>query len=87
MRPQHCTLPFFDKTPGDLVPGNAHTAIAHLFTGLLLVLAFLLNGFGFIYPALYFIASLLFVFWVWNYIEHQRKAMTNFRIAIGKKAE
>ena len=24
----------YDKTPGDLVPGNAHTAITHLFTGL-----------------------------------------------------
>lgn len=77
----------YDKTPGDLVPGNAHTAIAHLFTGLLLVFAFLLNGLGFIYPALYFIASLLFIFWVWNYIERQRKTMTNFRMTIGKKAE
>ena len=77
----------YDKTPGDLVPGNAHTAIAHLFTGLLLVFAFLLNGLGFIYPTLYFIASLLFVFWVWNYIERQRKTMTNFRMSIGKKGE
>src|SRR5690606_9147661 len=77
----------YDKTPGDLVPGNAHTAITHLFTGLLLVFAFLLNGLGFIYPALYFIASLLFVFWVWNYIERQRKTMTNFKMSIGKKAE
>jgi len=77
----------YDKTPGDLVPGNAHTAIAHLFTGLLLVFAFLLKGLGFIYPTLYFIASLLFVFWVWNYIERQRKTMTNFRMSIGKKAE
>lgn len=76
----------FDKTPGDLIPGNAHTAIAHLFTGLLLVFAFLLNGLGFIYPALYFIASLLFVSWVWNYIERQRKTMNSFRIAISKKA-
>jgi 1,4-dihydroxy-2-naphthoate octaprenyltransferase len=77
----------YNKTPGDLVPGNAHTAIAHLFTGLLLVFAFLLNGLGFIYPALYFIASILFIFWVWNYIERQRKTMTNFRISIGKKGE
>lgn len=75
----------YDKTPGDLVPGNAHTAIVHLFTGLLLVLAFLLNGLGFIYPALYFIASLLFVFWVWNYIERQRRTMNNFRMAMSKK--
>jgi hypothetical protein len=36
-------------------------------------------------PALYLIASLLLVFWVWHYIEHQRKTMDNFRLAIGKK--
>lgn len=74
----------YDKTPGDLVPGNAHTAITHLFTGLLLVFAFLLTGSGLVYPVLYFIVSLLFVFWVWNYIERQRKTMSNFKISIGK---
>jgi 1,4-dihydroxy-2-naphthoate octaprenyltransferase len=75
----------YDKTAVDLIPSNAHTAITHLFTGLLLVFAFLLSGLGFIIPAIYFIASLLLVFWVWHYIEHQRKTMNNFRIAIGKK--
>lgn len=75
----------FDKNSADLIPSNAHTAIAHLFTGLLLVFAFLLTGLGFILPALYLIASLLLVFWVWHYIERQRKTMTNFRLAIGKK--
>jgi 1,4-dihydroxy-2-naphthoate octaprenyltransferase len=75
----------YDKNSADLIPSNAHTAIAHLFTGLLLVFAFLLNGLGFIVPALYLIASLLLVFWVWNYIERQRKTMNNFRLAIGKK--
>lgn len=75
----------YDKTPGDLVPSNAHTAITHLFTGLLLVLAFLLNGLEFVYPLLYFVASLVFIFWVWNYIERQRKTMTNFRVAITQK--
>jgi 1,4-dihydroxy-2-naphthoate octaprenyltransferase len=75
----------YDKNSADLIPSNAHTAFAHLFTGLLLVFAFLLNGLGFIVPALYLIASLLLVFWVWNYIERQRKTMNNFRLAIGKK--
>src|SRR5690606_9466037 len=75
----------YDKTPGDLVPANAHTAITHLFTGLLMVFAFLLNGLGFVYPLLYFIASLVFIFWVWNYIERQRKTMTNFRVSIKEK--
>jgi len=75
----------YDKPAVDLIPSNAHTAITHLFTGLLLVFAFLLTGLGFIIPAIYFIASLLLVFWVWHYIEHQRKTMNNFRLAIGKK--
>lgn len=75
----------YDKTPGDLVPSNAHTAITHLFTGLLLVFAFLLEGLGFVFPLIYFVASLVFIFWVWNYIERQRKTMTNFRVAIRGK--
>ena len=75
----------YNKNSADLIPSNAHTAIAHLFTGLLLVFAFLLSGLGFVFPSLYMIASLLLVFWVWHYIERQRKTMTNFRMAIGKK--
>jgi 1,4-dihydroxy-2-naphthoate octaprenyltransferase len=75
----------YDKNSADLIPSNAHTAIAHLFTGLLLVFAFLLRGLGFILPVLYLIASLLLIFWVWHYIERQRKTMNNFRLAIGKK--
>ncbi|MGN6297955.1 MAG: 1,4-dihydroxy-2-naphthoate octaprenyltransferase [Ginsengibacter sp.] len=75
----------YDKNSADLIPSNAHTAIAHLFTGLLLVFAFLLSGLGFVFPSLYMIASLLLVFWVWHYIERQRKTMTNFRMAIGKE--
>jgi len=75
----------YDKNSADLIPSNAHTAIVHLFTGLLLVFAFLLTGLGFILPTLYLIASLLLVFWVWHYIERQRKTMANFRLAIGQK--
>lgn len=74
----------YNKTSVDLISGNAHTAIAHLFTGLLLVFAFLLNGPGFILPALYLAASVLLVAWVWNYIERKRKAMDSFRLAIKK---
>lgn len=76
----------YDKTPGDLVPGNAHTAITHLFAGLLFVFAFLLNGLGLVFPLVYFIASLMFIFWVWNYIERQRKTMDNFKVSIKEKA-
>lgn len=75
----------YDGTPGDLVPSNAHTAITHLFTGLLFVFAFLLEGLGFLYPLLYFVASLAFIFWVWNYIERQRKTMTDFRVSFKEK--
>lgn len=75
----------YDKNAADLISSNAHTAITHLFTGLLLVFAFLLSGLGYIVPAVYLIASLLLVFWVWHYIERQRKTMNNFRMAIGKK--
>lgn len=74
----------YNKTAVDLISGNAHTAIAHLFAGLLLVFAFLLKGPGFILPVLYLAASLLLVVWVWNYIERKRKAMDNFRLAIKK---
>lgn len=74
----------YNKTAVDLISSNAHTAITHLVTGLLLVFAFLLNGLNFVLPAVYFVASLLFVFWVWNYIERKRKAMNNFRMAIKK---
>ncbi|MEO6948722.1 MAG: prenyltransferase [Ginsengibacter sp.] len=76
----------YNKNSADLIPSNAHTAITHLFTGLLLVFAFLLTGLGYIVPAVYMAASLLLVFWVWHYIERQRKTMDNFRMAIGKKA-
>lgn len=71
----------YDKTSVDLIPGNAHTAIAHLFAGLLLVFAFLMKGTGFILPVLYFAASVLLVIWVWNYIERKRKDMDHFRLA------
>jgi 1,4-dihydroxy-2-naphthoate octaprenyltransferase len=70
---------YYNQTPADLVPGNAHTAITHLFAGLMLTLAFLWGQLNVIVPILYFVASLLLVFWVWNYIERQRKVMNDFK--------
>lgn len=71
----------YDLNAADLIPSNAHTAINHLFNGLLLVFAFLLIELSLLVPLLYLAASLLLVFWVWNYIERQRKVMNDFRMA------
>lgn len=74
----------YNKTSVDLISGNAHTAIAHLFAGLLLVFAFLLDGTNLILLLSYLAGSILLVAWVWNYIERKRKAMDSFRLAIKK---
>lgn len=74
----------YNKTATDLISGNAHTAINHLFAGLLLVFAFLLTSMEILFPAIYLAASLIFVFWVWNYIERRRKTMNDFRSVIRK---
>ncbi|MVP01899.1 prenyltransferase [Paenibacillus lutrae] len=68
----------------DLIPSNAHTAINHLFSGLLLVFAFLLTELSLLVPLIYLAASLLLIFWVWQYIERQRKVMNDFRLAFRK---
>lgn len=72
----------YEKTAVDMISGNAHTAIAHLFAGLLLVFAFLLNGGDYLLPGLYFAGAVGLVVWVWNYIERKRKAMDQFRMAM-----
>ncbi|MFX3633918.1 MAG: prenyltransferase [Candidatus Pristimantibacillus sp.] len=74
----------YDKNAGDIIPSNAHTAINHLFNGLLLVFAYLLNSVTLVVPIIYLIASFILVFWVWNYIERQRKVMNDFRLAFKK---
>ena len=74
----------YNKTAVDLISGNAHTAINHLFAGLLLVFAFIFNELSIVLVALYFVASLLFVFWVWRYIERRRKTMNSFRLTMRK---
>lgn len=74
----------YDKNAVDLVPSNAHTAINHLFNGLLLVFALLLQELELVVPLLYLAASVLLVAWVWRYIERQRKVMSDFRLAFRK---
>lgn len=71
----------YDKNAADLIPSNAHTAINHLFTGLLLVFALLLHEVNIYVSLIYLVASFLFIFWVWNYIERQRRVMNDFRQA------
>lgn len=70
-----------DSSAVDLAPSNGHTAIAHLFSGLLLAFAFLLVALGALVPVLYLGASLLLVLWVWRYLERRRKVMDEFRLA------
>jgi hypothetical protein len=48
------------------------TAINHLFNGLLLVFAFLLNSVTWLVPIAFLAASFGLVFWVWQYIERHR---------------
>lgn len=74
----------YDKNAADIIPSNAHTAINHLFTGLLFVFAYLLTELNIIVPLVYLAASFLFIFWVWNYIERQRRVMNDFRNAFKK---
>lgn len=71
----------YDKAPALLIPSNGHTALAHLFTGLLLVFALLLSALGGLIPLVYLAASVLLVAWVWRYIERQRRVMDDFRRA------
>jgi 1,4-dihydroxy-2-naphthoate octaprenyltransferase len=74
----------YDRNAADIIPSNAHTAINHLFNGLLLVFAFLLTELNIVVPLVYMAASLLLIFWVWHYIERQRKVMSDFRLAFRK---
>lgn len=72
---------FYDSNPFDLIPSNAHTAINHLFNGLMLTFAFIINHVNYLFSTFYFIAAILLVFWVWNYIERQRKVMNTVKEA------
>lgn len=81
------TFKYYASQATDLIPGNAHTAIHHLFTGLLLVLGILATAVDLWIIGLLFIASLLFIFWVWRYIERQRKVMSGFKDAFSAPAK
>ena len=71
----------YGSNPTELVPGNAHTAINHLYSGLMIALAFLLHVLNTGVLLLYFIASLALVGWVWRYIERQRRVMNSVKEA------
>jgi len=72
---------YHDASAVDLVPSNGHTALTHLFAGLLMVFALLLEPLGLMLPLLFLAAALGLVAWVWRYIERQRRVMNEFRSA------
>ncbi|WP_147802177.1 1,4-dihydroxy-2-naphthoate octaprenyltransferase [Alkalicoccus halolimnae] len=74
----------YDGQPTELIPGNAHTAIHHLLTGLLLIIAFVMMEASVWFTLLISAGTLVFVFWVWKYIERQRKVMSGFKKAFAK---
>lgn len=76
----------YDKTSVDLISGNAHTAIAHLFSGLLLVFAYLLQiqDQSLVLPLVYLAGAIILVAWVWTYIEGKKKDLDQFRLAMKK---
>ncbi|MFC4735789.1 1,4-dihydroxy-2-naphthoate octaprenyltransferase [Bacillus daqingensis] len=71
----------YDSSATDLVPGNAHTAIFHLMTGLLAAITLIMPNIGTLISLALFAAAAGFVFWVWRYIERQRKVMADFKKA------
>ncbi|MFA5569375.1 MAG: prenyltransferase [Trueperaceae bacterium] len=72
---------YHDASAVDLAPSNGHTALTHLFAGLLMVFALLLEPLGLMLPLLFLAAALGLVAWVWRYIERQRRVMNEFRSA------
>lgn len=72
---------FHGASAVDLAPSNGHTALTHLFAGLLLTFALLLEPLGLLPPLLFLAAALGLVSWVWRYIERQRSVMNEFRSA------
>lgn len=75
----------YDKQAVDLISGNAHTAMAHLVAGLLLVYSYLLVSTSLVFSFTFLIKALLIVFWMWNYIESKRKDMEMFRASFSTK--
>ncbi len=75
----------YDKAAVELISGNAHTAIAHLVTGLLMAFAFILESSNLVFSLAYLSLSLMLVVWMWNYIETKRKDMEMVRKAFVTK--
>ncbi|PRO66915.1 prenyltransferase [Alkalicoccus urumqiensis] len=75
---------YYDASSTDLIPGNAHTAIHHLLTGLLLSIALLMPVMAIWWTGLMLVGAGLFVFWIWRYIERQRRVMNTFKQAFSK---
>jgi 1,4-dihydroxy-2-naphthoate octaprenyltransferase len=74
-----------EGTPIDLAPSNAHTAMNHLANGCLLLFAYsLLIPYWQLSIAIV-LASVLFIIWIWRYIERQRKISELFRSNIQKQ--
>lgn len=75
----------YDKSAVDLIPSNANTAISHLLVGLLLSFAYIIELDILWLTIVSFAGIALFVFWVWSYIERQRKVMTQFKLSFKNK--
>ncbi len=74
----------YDKSASDLISGNAHTAMAHLVLGLLLVFSYLFASTSLYIWVTYLVGAMLLVVWMWNYIESKRKDMELFRATFNK---
>ncbi|NJP37307.1 1,4-dihydroxy-2-naphthoate octaprenyltransferase [Alkalicoccus luteus] len=72
---------YYESSATDLIPGNAHTAIFHLMTGLLAAITLIMPSIGTFITLILFAAAGGFVLWVWRYIERQRKVMAGFKKA------
>jgi 1,4-dihydroxy-2-naphthoate octaprenyltransferase len=76
---------FYDQDAVDLIPSNANTAISHLLVGLLLSFAYIIELDVLWLSISSFVVIAGFVFWVWAYIERQRKVMTQFKLSFKNK--
>lgn len=74
----------YNKTSVDLISGNAHTAMVHMVSGLLLVFSYLFVSTQLYISLAYLFFAILLVVWMWNYIESKRKDMQLFRATFSK---
>lgn len=74
---------YYDKST-NLVPANAFTAMTHLVAGIGLSIGYVAVGLGesgLVYTGALALAGIAFIWWVWAYIERQRKTMTSLQEA------